>query len=186
MCKVNTMDKKAILKAGLAKLKNHTLCSKNMRRTLNIKKMVGHLKNLLNEEINEMVNIHFNEETTTLEKNNEISTANKEKEQLENNLGMLNGNSWTQDEDEIKKGEEVTKEYLNLCLKKASLFKRMLQITANKMKNGRPTKKFNQYDVSSKRGNVILPRHHYFCYTIPDRAIEYINDETMESHEDVE
>lgn len=62
-----------------------------------------------------------------------------------------------EDEDQIRKGEELTKEHLILCLQRASLFEKMIEFPVYQMKNDFPVKKFNQYDVSLKQGDVILP-----------------------------
>lgn len=160
------MDNKVILKKRLAKLKNY---SNNMRRTLHLKNLISNIRKLSVEELNEIVNIKKND--------------NKENNQLDNNLGILCVNC-PEDEDERRKGEELAKEHLNLCLQRAYLFKKMLEFPVFQMKNGFPVIKFNQYDVSLRQGNVILPRKHYFYHTLPNRAKKCYNDETIESMAD--
>lgn len=165
------MEQKLILKSGLVKLRNHKLNMRNMRRTIQIKNIITEVKKLRDEELIEIANIKSkSEEITDLPDKEAISTKENENMKRENNFG-IDKNKKPEFEEANEKKKEVDGKYLDICLMKASLFKQILEMRASTMKKGLKTKKFNQYEVTSRKKGTILRRHHYFNFELPNRAL---------------
>lgn len=113
-----------------------------MRRTLQIKNIIHDLITLSDEELDKISNVTFKfGENSTAKKQEEIGQENQRMIKIESDLSYF-------EEDKRRQLEKKNDAYLNECLFKCFLIKQILDVIADRRKNGLKTKLFSQDEVT--------------------------------------